>query len=406
MIKRNLKFVFSIVFILILCINNKVYASEANVSANNCTVGENFSVTINIPQDAIGYNGVVTVTYSDGSSASKNIYGLGQDMNDINADYYWPGNATVSFEAKVAGNATIVASNLNLTDRSGKKINSQSTVTTAVSIAGAPSAPTPSADANSNPAPASGGESSPNTNPAPAQPAAPKKITFKDTNEKMYTTKRVNIRQGYGTSSIVIQTLSEGVELTRTGTGSENVDGYAWSRVSYNGITGYVITSALTSTPPVPVETPEEPNENDPEQENEEVPTTEENGDSREEEIKRIAEELGSIPAVGKEEVIEYFIVTAVIIVGFIIAFKLEIYSLESKTKPLPLESEEYLLRRIQGKFDDLSPDELKEKIKYYDNIQKMRIKRERADRKIIRRIRRQDLRERRARKKAETKRG
>ena len=114
----------------------------------------------------------------------------------------------------------------------------------------------------------------------------------------MYTNKRVNMRQNYGTSSIIIQTLPEGVEVTRTGVSSGTANGYSWSRVSYNGVTGYVITGALTTTAPVKPEEPEtpieDPNEN-PEEENPEEEPTNEN----EEELKKLQEELGAIPEVG-----------------------------------------------------------------------------------------------------------
>jgi hypothetical protein len=101
---------------------NKVFASEASVSANNCNVGESFTVTVTIPQDAISYQGTIKVTYGDGSSDSGQILGLGQNLNDLTSDYYWPGNATKTFTAKSAGNATVSVSNL-IMNNSARKPN-------------------------------------------------------------------------------------------------------------------------------------------------------------------------------------------------------------------------------------------------------------------------------------------
>lgn len=112
----------------------------------------------------------------------------------------------------------------------------------------------------------------------------------------MYTSRRVNIRQGYGTSSNIIQTLAVGTEVTRTGISKGTADGYSWSRVNYNGVTGYLITGALTyekpaqeepeSEPPVEEQPPEENNQDELNQENQT-------------ELEALKNELGTIPEVG-----------------------------------------------------------------------------------------------------------
>lgn len=287
--EKSIRILVSIVFFICVTINvNKVYASEASISANNCNVGENFTVTVNIPQDAISYEGTITVTYSDGSTDSGKILGLGQNLNDIMSDYYWPGNASKTFTAKTAGNATVSVTGLIMNNASGSKINSQSTLTTAITIGGGQTQP-PANNQTSEPSNNSG-----NQGGTTQKPTTPTNLTFKDTNEKMYTTRRVNMRQGYGTNSLIIQTLPEKAELTRTGVSSGSADGYSWSRVSYNGITGYVITGALTYDAPVT----EEPKKEDPQEDPEdELPP--EDVDENAEEIKKITEELGSIPEVG-----------------------------------------------------------------------------------------------------------
>lgn len=52
--KTNVVKIVAVILILLafsLICSNKVQASEASVSANNCNVGDNFTVTVTIPQD-------------------------------------------------------------------------------------------------------------------------------------------------------------------------------------------------------------------------------------------------------------------------------------------------------------------------------------------------------------------
>jgi len=296
----------TVVFILFSIKSNNVYASEASISANNCNVGESFTVTVNIPQDAISYQGTIRVTYSDGSTDSSQILGLGQNLNDLTADYYWPGNASKTFTAKVAGNATVSVVGLILNNASSQQINSTTTLTTAITISDSTPAPAASSSDDSG----SSGNSS-----QPAAPTAPVNLTFSDGNEKMYTNKRVNIRQSYGTNSLIIQTLPEGTELIRTGVSNGKADGYSWSRVSYNGITGYVITGALTTDAPAVTELDEEEPEKIEETEEEleeSEEELEENQEENQEDIERLKEELGTIPEVGVN-IMPYFFLGCVI---------------------------------------------------------------------------------------------
>lgn len=276
-----------LLFILSLICSNKVQAVEASLSANNCNVGESFTVTVNIPQDVSAYDiGGVTVTYSDGStqSSSRKV--------GVNLDLSWPGNYSVSFPGKVAGNARISVNGVILSNSSNAVVNTVSNLETTVTIIDN----TPPAE----PEPSQTSDNSESGNEASVE------LSFRDTNEKMYTIRRVNVRQNYGTDSGIIQTLAEGTEVTRTGIGSGTKDGYSWSRISYNGITGYMITSALTDEAPAPAAPPaeeekpvEEKKEENPEEKKEENKDVKELSEADKAIVAKLAEKYGSIPEVG-----------------------------------------------------------------------------------------------------------
>lgn len=335
-----------IFMIVALGINTKdVYATEASVFANNCNVGDVFTVTLNVPSEAIGFEGSVTVTYSDGSKDTGKFLGLANSPTQL------AGNKA-NFTAKTAGNATITVNGLNLYNENGDSINSNKTLTTAITINSISSGSDNNANGSEEKPPAennnnsgtttsnppattnNGGDNTGNSdNNKPTEP--PAKVTnieFSEANEKMYTTRRVNVRQGYGTSSSIIQTLAPGTEVTRTGVGKGNVDGYAWSRISYNGVTGYMITGALTYDAPAdsneekPDET-EEPTENPEETPNEENPEEENpNALSEEEILAKIAEELGVIPEVGVN-------IMPCIFVGFVVSCTYLMYEVKKRMK-------------------------------------------------------------------------
>ena len=65
-----------------------------------------------------------------------------------------------------------------------------------------------------------------------------------NTTSTMYTTDRLNLRKGAGTSYSVITTLDKGIAVTVHSSSN------GWSKVSVNGMSGYVSSSYLSSTKP------------------------------------------------------------------------------------------------------------------------------------------------------------
>ncbi|HIS52676.1 MAG TPA: SH3 domain-containing protein [Candidatus Onthomonas avicola] len=68
-------------------------------------------------------------------------------------------------------------------------------------------------------------------------------ITITEVNETVYATTGVNVRDYPGSSGTVINTLSQGQSVTRTGRCSNG-----WSRVRVGGVTGYVYSSYLSTS--------------------------------------------------------------------------------------------------------------------------------------------------------------
>ena len=313
--KKMNKIILIILILLLFTMNFYVSeAAEASLSATNCTEGEKISVTITMPSDAVGYSGTgITITYSDGTTSS---IGRFSKLNyDFNTNTYSPvGNYSTSFDAKVAGNATIKVDGLVLTNSSQGQINSNTSLSTTVNIAAKPAPepepPTGNIDTGNTGSTGNTGNSGSSNTGTTETPKTPKVLTFTDVNEKVYTKKRINLRQNYGTTGGLIKTLEVGEELTRTGKStSTDESGYYWSRVTYNGTTGYVITSGLTTEKPVVEELKEEPVKNEVENKventaNEVVNNTVNEIDGNE--LTKITEEIGVIPEVGNNIMINF----------------------------------------------------------------------------------------------------
>lgn len=222
--KTNVKlFIITILAFIILPIQNS-YAAEASLLANDSvTVGENINITVSMPSGAVAYSGSVTITYSDGTSNTTKISQV-SNMN-LDEDFNQVEDAKVSFNAKVIGNATIKVNSLAISDADNNKMNSNSTLTKNVQIYDKQTPP-PTVDEDP-------GNVSDNT------------PSFEDTNETVYVSSRVNVRQSYTTSSKSYGMLDVGTAVTRTGIGSNG-----WSRVEYNGEIAYISSQYLTSEKP------------------------------------------------------------------------------------------------------------------------------------------------------------
>ena len=82
--------------------------------------------------------------------------------------------------------------------------------------------------------------------PKEEEPKKTVEPTFTDKNETVYVTNTsVNVRASYSSSSKLLGSLKKGESVTRTGISTNG-----WSKVSYNGSTAYIISTALSTTEP------------------------------------------------------------------------------------------------------------------------------------------------------------
>lgn len=232
--KKKILYILLIILITLLfnmlLINNS-YAAGATISVpNDVKKGSSYTVTVNIPSNAIGYTGIIKVTYSDGQTDSSGLLTklTGMDGNS----YSHPGNMSATFTAKAAGNATITLEKLEILDAYANTISAETVKGFPIAEPSQTQPPTQPQTPDSN--------TNTNTTPPTTQT-----VKFTDVNETVYTTERCNIRESYSTSSNKIATVNKDTKLTRKGIGDNG-----WSKVEYNGKTCYISSKYLNKDKP------------------------------------------------------------------------------------------------------------------------------------------------------------
>ena len=227
-----------LMLILVFAITNFTYAAEGTISVPSVTVGQDFTVTVNIPEEAVAYEGKISVTFSDGSvqNSKKLVVTTG-----ITGDFAHPGNMTASFNATKEGNATIAVTGLVISSKTGK-INQNETLTKTITIA-------------SN---------------KPAEP------NWTNTGDTVYALENLNVRKSWDSSSEAIGSFSKDTSAKRIAVGSNG-----WDKIEYKGSVGYVLSKYLTTQKPQekPTENPSNDEDNNSNIINNE-PTWRETGDT------------------------------------------------------------------------------------------------------------------------------
>ncbi len=210
--KKTIKIsILTILFFIVLSIFSTSMAASANISASKTSVkvGESTNITVSI--NAAAWNVKVS------GPNNKSIVGNSDDGENTKK------TETIKYTPDKEGTYTFSLSG----DVSDGSTNETTPVSGSVKItvSGA-TAPSNNDDQNTD---------KPQT----------KEPTFKTVNEKVYATGDINVRKSYSADSTKLGALKQGEEVTRTGIGDNG-----WSKVTYNGSTGYIKSSLLTAEQP------------------------------------------------------------------------------------------------------------------------------------------------------------
>lgn len=246
---KKLKFIifFSILIILALCTQ-----SQARITTSDPTVESGGTATITInSQEPVAY-GAIDVT-SDGGLTFVSVSGgvaNGTNVAFSSAENKTSGIVTYKFKVPTVTKTTTYKVQFTSADMGTPDGEVPSSSATATVTVKAKSTNTGSENSGSN---NSGGNNSGsgsqsggnNTTSTPS-------VSFTNANETMYisTDSSVNFRSNYSTSSGVIGSLNNGDKVTVIGKATKSVDGITWYKIKYDGKTGYVSSSFLTSKEP------------------------------------------------------------------------------------------------------------------------------------------------------------
>lgn len=228
----------SIVFIIIIALilligSTMVNAAGATITASSNNVEEGENVTINVSFTAAAWNLTVSGDKITGESYASQTSDLSETT--IKKNFPMDTSKEGTYVVKITG---------DITDESGKTIpvNESTSVKVTKKVVDTQPDPTPDPEPTPDPQP----DPEPTPDPQPETTPEPK---FTSTNQIVYATDTINLRESWSTSSAAIQ-VKKGTEMTLTGTSTETINRYVWYRVNYNGQTRYVAKYLVTTTKP------------------------------------------------------------------------------------------------------------------------------------------------------------
>ncbi len=215
--------ILSIFVFIAISIFSETYAASASISASKTNVKVGEKVTITVSMNAAAWNTNIS------GAASKSFAGNSDDGNNITK------KERISFTPSSAGAYTFKLGG----DVSDGSTNKTTNVSGSVTVTATNSSSDNNDKNNDKKNDNKDNKDNKDNNDTTTEP------TFKSANDKVYATGDINIRKSYSADSDKIGTLKAGESVTRTGI-SDN----GWSKVSYNGGTGYIKTSLLTTEEP------------------------------------------------------------------------------------------------------------------------------------------------------------
>ena len=215
--------ILSIFVFIAISIFSETYAASASISASKTNVKVGEKVTITVSMNAAAWNTNIS------GAASKSFAGNSDDGNKKKK------KERISFTPSSAGTYTFKLGG----DVSDGSTNKTTNVSGSVTVTATNSSSDNNDKNNDKKNDNKDNKDNKDNNDTTTEP------TFKSANDKVYATGDINIRKSYSADSDKIGTLKAGESVTRTGI-SDN----GWSKVSYNGGTGYIKTSLLTTEEP------------------------------------------------------------------------------------------------------------------------------------------------------------
>ena len=215
--------ILSIFVFIAISIFSETYAASASISASKTNVKVGEKVTITVSMNAAAWNTNIS------GAASKSFAGNSDDGNNITK------KERISFTPSSAGTYTFKLGG----DVSDGSTNKTTNISGSVTVTATNSSSDNNDKNNDKKNDNKDNKDNKDNNDTTTEP------TFKSANDKVYATGDINIRKSYSADSDKIGTLKAGESVTRTGI-SDN----GWSKVSYNGGTGYIKTSLLTTEEP------------------------------------------------------------------------------------------------------------------------------------------------------------
>lgn len=231
---RIVNLLFIALTIIILCgITSKIYAAgsfSVSTSSNNINVGDTITVYIK-GNDAYGK---VDIEANDATLSATTVF----LQNDTK---------TVTLTANKSGTITIKATpskSYGLGDSDENPIEgSQRAIVTVKEK----TQTNPGGQTGGNNGSSTGGNTGTNNGGSSKPTVTEPKFT--SANKTVYATGDINLRSSWSTSSSATK-VEKGTELKLTATSTNEVNGYVWYRVTYNGQTKYVARNLVTETKP------------------------------------------------------------------------------------------------------------------------------------------------------------
>ena len=241
-------------FVIIFSLGLSV-KSFARITTNDPTVNSGETVTITISSQEpvasgaidVSSNGGLTFQSVTGGTANGTKVAFAKSENATN------GLATYTFKAPEVSSNTVykvIFSSNDMANADGEEVSSSSATATVTVKGSEAKQETPIEQSTET-----------STNAGTTETPKNEEPDFTETNKTMYSTKGINLRESWSTSSKATY-IEKDTELTVTAMSTKTVNGYVWYRVSYQGQTKYVASFLLTSTKPQEEETPTEEKSN------------------------------------------------------------------------------------------------------------------------------------------------